>query len=136
MQAKLVLDQDADVSKAPPEYLKKITYVARKGSKKPVPVYPKGTVFNGDHAIVLVESGQAEPLDPECIAACNLSPDQLAAVQVDYLMTSLGIHDPDDRELYRGGVILGYDKDGKKIPGPGWESYQAAKAELDKEDEI
>jgi len=49
-------------------------------------------------------------------------------------MDTLGINSEADRELYRAGVITGYDKELKPIPGPNWDAYQAAKAESETEE--
>lgn len=136
MKSRLVLDQDADVTTATEAYRKKIRYVARDGRKGPVAIYPKDTEFDGEHAVLLVKTGQAVPVDDECRKACGMSADQIDAQQVNYQMDSIGIHDPEAREMYRGGIISGIDPEtGEYIPGPAWESYHAAIKALEDEDE-
>jgi hypothetical protein len=67
----------------------------------------------------------------------NLNATQIAVLQVDYQMNNLGINSPDDRELFRAGVILGYDGKSQYKPGPNWDAYQAAKtANENNEDDI
>lgn len=136
MKSALLMDQDADLGTVPENYRNKLAYVARKGCKEPVAIYPKGTVFEGEHAVFLVKTGQARPLDDECRKACGLSSDQLATKQISYEMDSLGIHSEKDRKLYIGKVILGYNDDLSYIPGPNWSQYQAAQEQLKQEDEI
>lgn len=125
MKAALVLDQFADVSALTPEQAKLIVW--KTIYKKPEAVFPAGTVFEGDDALRMCGTGQAMPIDDECAQACGLSAAQLASLQVGYKMDTLGINRKEDRELYRAGVILGYDKDLKYIHGPNWDAYQAAK---------
>lgn len=136
MKAALVLDEEADLTSMTEEYLPKVTFVARKGRKDPVAIYPKGTVFEGEHAVLLVQNGQAQPIDDECAKACGMSTGAIAAQQVEYQMASLGINSKKDKDLYRGGVILGYDENLKYIPGPNWDAYQAAIKAEDAKDDI
>jgi hypothetical protein len=49
---------------------------------------------------------------------------------MNYKMSSLGINSPEDRALYRAGVIEGYDETLKYIPGPNWDAYQKAKEQV------
>lgn len=137
MKSRLVRDQWANPARAP-EYLKRQLKFKpgqdRTGKSSMLPYYPAGTVYEGEEAVLRCRTGQAEPADDECIEALNMPPEQQREAQVDYAMNDLGIHDKDDRELYRAGVILGYRKvDGtdklEYLRGPNWDSYQAAKAE-------
>ena len=141
MKARLVLDQGADPSKATAEQREKIRFVPSKDKrKKVVPIYPKGTIFEGEQAIFLCKTGQAAPADEECRLAVGMTEAESERQQEEYLMDSLGINDRDDRELFKAGVIKGYrGANHEYIPGPNWESYQQALAEselLDDDDEI
>lgn len=125
MKAALVIDQFADVSTLTETQQAMITW--KTVYKKPEAIFPAGTVFEGDDAIRMCKTGQAMPVDDECAKACGLSAAQLASLQVGYKMDTLGINRKEDRELYRAGVILGYDNKLNYIHGPNWEAYQAAK---------
>jgi hypothetical protein len=120
----------------PRSYREKVKPVTRPGATDISWIFPKGTVFDGDHAVFLVKTGQATPIDDECRQACGMTTEQLDTAQIGYVMDSLGINDPKHRDMYAGGVILGFDKDGEFIPGPNWDAYQQAIKELEKEDEI
>lgn len=133
MKSALVLDQDADLSTLPEAYRDKIAFRTNKHGKR-VALFPKGTEFEGDHAVLLCRTGQAEPIDDECAAAVGKTAAQLKSTQLDYLMNTLGINDKGDRELYRAGVILGYDDKLQYIPGPNWEKYQTAKKQGQEDD--
>lgn len=126
MKAALVLDQFADLAAVTDEQREKVAF--RPGHKgRAVAVFPAGTIFEGDQAIQLCRTGQATPADEECAKEMGLSAAQLKSLQIGYKMDSLGINRKEDRELYRAGVILGYDADLEYIPGPRWADYQAAK---------
>jgi hypothetical protein len=141
MKARLSLDQFADASKCNEAQQKLLSFKAGRnaaGKTVPVPYFPAGSVFEGDQAIALCRTGQAVPADDECAEALGLSEEKIAALQVDYKMTSLGINDKGDRELYRAGVIAGYKKVGDKVEvihGPNWKAYQAAIAEAEELDD-
>jgi hypothetical protein len=66
--------------------------------------HPVGTIFEGDE---------------ECRQAHGYNPDQLREAQLAYRATSAGIW-PEDYQLFRDGVIAGYDMDGNFLPGPNW----------------
>ncbi len=138
MKARLSLDQFADTSTMPEELQSKLLFKYGRnqaGKMVPIPYFPAGTEFTGDQAVMLCRTGQAAPADDECANALGYSAEKIAALQVDYKMNTLGINSKEDRELYRAGVILGYDKDLKAIPGPNWEAYQQALSEVTDEDE-
>lgn len=99
-----------------------------------IPYLPAGAILHGEEYLFLAIKCAAAPADDECAAAIGLNAEQIAAKQIEYRMDSLGINNENDRELYRAGVILGYDKELKPIPGPNWEAYQAAKAETEEEE--
>ena len=138
-EAALVLDQWADVRTATAENVPKIEYkvVRVRGSSNavPVPFYPKGTRFTGEMAVALVATGQAHPLNQECIEAAGLSADQLERQQLEYEMTAKGIDDPGERDLYRAGVIAGLNPDKTPIKGPNWDKYHNALKSMSEEDD-
>lgn len=132
MKARLVLDQDCDLSQRTADQ-PDVAFVPGKNGKLKA-IYPKGSEFSGPQALLLCRTGQATPSDDECAAALGLSDAQLKSLQLSYEMDSKGINDKQDRELYRAGVILGYDEQLNYIPGPQWAAYQAALQELDEDD--
>jgi len=134
MQAELVIDADANPAAAPVAMRSKIAFVQRNG--KDEPYFPKGTVFEGPQALFLVQTGQAKPIDDECKKACGMTEDELAANSVEYEMDAKGIRGVRDRNFYITGVIIGYDGEGKYIPGPNWNSWHAEKKEREMEDDI
>lgn len=81
--------------------------------------HPVGTIFEGDQALFFVRVGACEPMDEECHQAHGYNPDQLREAQLAYRATSAGIW-PEDYQLFRDGVIAGYDMDGNFLPGPNW----------------
>lgn len=134
MKSKLVLQQFADLSALLPADAHKVKFIKGRGGKA-VAVFPAGTEFEGDVALFLCRTGQASPSDDECAKELGLSQAQIDSLQLDYRMDSLGINRKEDRELYRAGVITGYDKDLQYIPGPNWEAYmEAVEAEESEED--
>ena len=135
MKARLVLDQFCNPANVTDEMRPFVKPAAAFG--KVDYVFPAGTTFEGEQAVFMCRTGQCEPADEECMTALNLSANQRAAIQTNYRMSSLGINDPADRELYRAGVILGYDNKLEYIHGPNWEAYQKAITDLKKtEDDI
>ena len=130
MKARLVLDQFADVTKCTEEQRAKLKFQPHKHIKGKVDaIYPKGTEFEGEMAVFLCRTGQAAPIDAECAEAVGMSPEQATHQQTEYKMDNLGIHEKGDRELFRAGVITGYDADKQYLPGPNWEAYQEALAD-------
>jgi hypothetical protein len=94
-------------------------------------VIPKGTVVEGEEALLRVSTGQAEPVDEECSKACGMTPAQLVVAQRNYMSAMAGIRGKKDHELFMAGVIDGYEPgstDDKPIYKPGklWDKYQAA----------
>lgn len=133
MKAALVLDQFADVSALTGTQQQLIEWRTVKG--KQVAVFPKGAIFEGEHALRLCYSGQAKPEDEECATACGMNTQQLLLAQLEYRMNAMGINRKEDRELFRAGVIAGYDDKLNYLPGPNWDKYQEAKRQLAKQDE-
>lgn len=134
MKSKLINDEGADITTATEEQRSKIKKTG--SDQHPQYIYPAGTIFEGPQAVFLVKTGQAEPVDDECRAACGMDDASRAAQQENYFMDLLGIRKPEDRDLFRAKIILGYDNDGKYIPGPNWETFQAEKKKIEGEDEI
>ncbi len=88
---------------------------------------PKGLFWNVGAVIdvppravqLLVGNGDAEP---ECAGAKKLCSDyeaKRAERKLSRDMLAAGI-EPEDRERFRNGEIVGYDADGNDIPGPNW----------------
>lgn len=139
MKAKLNLDQFADVSKVTEENRSKLKFKPGKTSDgKPVSIayFPEGAIFENEMALQLCRTGQATPADDECAVALGLSTSDIQSLRVEYKMTNLGINKKEDRELYRAGVILGYDKNLNYIHGPNWDEYQAALQAVEDEEDI
>lgn len=133
MLAALNLDQFCDASKLTPELAALVSWIpgkSRDGSAAQIAVYRKGTVFSGPMALQLCRTGQASPADAECAEAVGMTPQELEVLRIDYEMNAKGINDKGDRELYRAGVILGYNPDLSYQPGPNWNKYHAAKQQL------
>jgi len=133
MLAMLNLDQFCDASKLTPELAPLVSWVPgrdRDGREVQIAVYRKGTVFSGAMALQLCRTGQASPADEECAAEIGMTPEQLDVLRIDYEMNAKGINDKGDRELYRAGVIVGYNPDLSYKPGPNWDKYNAAKQQL------
>jgi len=68
---------------------------------------------------LLVGNGDAEPVDEESEACCVGWQNKRAEVLLSREMLAKGI-EPEDRERFRNGEILGYDEDGNDIPGPNY----------------
>lgn len=134
MKSVLLNDEGADITTATDSQKKMIKNIGT--DKTPKHVYPKGTVFEGPQAIFLVKTGQAEPLDDECRKACGLDDAQRAVQQENYLMDLMGINKPEHRDMFRAGIILGFDSELNFIPGPNWDKFQEEKQKLAQEDEI
>jgi hypothetical protein len=81
---------------------------------------------------LLVGNGDAEPADSEAEATAGDWKKNRSEVLLAREMLAKCI-DPDDRERYRNGEILGYDADGNDIPGPNW--IDTSETEDDEEDE-
>lgn len=140
MKAKLRLNQDADLDTVTDAYKVKLQFEKRHG--KMVAYYPKGTEFEGEHALALVLNGQADPSDAECAEAAGMKPEQLEVVQRKYLAASRGIKGKKDFEMFMAGAIEGYTPESTDEhviyeKGPNWDAWQLAeqqaKAEITKD---
>lgn len=139
MQASLNLDQWADASNISPELSKHLRWKFvkdRQGNPRQDPYFPAGTIFEGQQAVQLCRTGQATPADSECMEALGLSEGECQRLAVEYEMNTLGIWDKKDRELFRAGVIAGYEEDGTAKPGPNWDAYNAALEDTKTQGEI
>ena len=134
MKAALLLDLYANAGACTEEQRLRLTFLQSKDG--PVAIFAKGSIVSGDEALIRCQTGQASPLDEQCRLACGMTDDQMTYLQTEYKMATLGVNDKDDKELYRAGIILGYDEKLNYIPGPNWAAYQAAKAEIEKTDDI
>jgi len=128
MKAALVLDQFADTSMLTDEQRTQIKFKPM-GKGKMEAVFPAGTIFEGDDAIRMCKTGQAAPHDEECAKEVGMSEVKLKSLQLEYKMNTLGINNKNDRELFRAGVISGYDSKLEYIHGPNWNAYNEAKNE-------
>lgn len=68
---------------------------------------------------LLVENGDAEPDDDESRSVCAGWELRRDDVLLSREMLAKCI-DPEDRQRFRNGEILGYDDDGNDIPGPNY----------------
>ena len=137
MKARLHLQQFCDVSQVTPELQPLVSWVPgldRDRQPTQVAVYAAGTIFEGPIALQLCRTGQAAPADDECAIALGKTEQELAVLRVEYEMNNLGINSKGDRDLYRAGVIVGYNADLTYKPGPKWDEYHAAKAKLEGEE--
>jgi hypothetical protein len=139
MKSSLNLDQWADTSTMTPEQRKLMRWkpvMSPSGEQVPAAYYPRGTVFEGPQALLLCQTGQATPADKECMQALGKTPEECKQLAVEYEMNSLGVFDKKDRDLYRAGVIAGYNEDGTAKHGPNWEAYHEALAETESKGDI
>lgn len=133
MKAKVIHRTYVNDKTMPDQYRDQISYVKDNRNNKDVAVFAVGAIIDGPLAIQMCRHGQASPLDQECRDAVNLSPEQLAELQLENEMAEKGIRQ-EDRELYIKGIIDGYDADGKYKPGKNWDAYQAALGEAEDDD--
>jgi hypothetical protein len=90
----------------------------------PSGVLPAGSIDAGPDCWKLVTHGVAIPDDDECAKKVNMSAEELASVQHSYNRLAAGIH-PEDWAAFDAGEMVGYDKDGRKIPGPNFQGGEA-----------
>ena len=81
--------------------------------------WPAGTVLDDPRAYLLVGCGVAEPADAECVARANKTSQEMASAQRKYEMFAKGIQE-EDYQRYLDGELIGYDAEGKDIPGPNY----------------
>ena len=85
------------------------------------PFWKLGAVVSVERrgAQLLVGNGDCEPADEEAEQACKGWREKRPDVLLSREMLARAI-DPEDRERFRNGEILGYDENGNDIPGPNW----------------
>ena len=80
-------------------------------------IIPNGTVIDHPDCFKLVQFGVAIPADDECRAKANCTEGQMQAAQAAYEKVERGIH-PEDYEAFDQGLMIGYDENGRWLPGP------------------
>jgi len=140
MKAAYLLEQSINPKNAPDFYLDAIQPVIGADGQVKDWVIPKGTVVEGAEALLRVRTGQAEPIDEECAAACGMTSAQLGATQRAYLAAMAGIRGKKDLDLFMAGVIDGYgpgttDDAPVYKPGKNWQKWLDAKAAAASKDE-
>lgn len=85
------------------------------------PHWKLGAIVEVDRrgAQLLVGNGDCEPADEEAEEACKGWKTRRSDVLLSREMLAKAI-EPEDRDRFRRGEILGYDADGNDIPGPNW----------------
>lgn len=98
------------------------------------PFWKLGAIVEVDRrgAQLLVGNGDCEPADDEAEESCKGWKAQRSEVLLSREMLARAI-EPEDRERFRNGEILGYDADGNDIPGPNWVEPDEEEAEEDDE---
>lgn len=132
MQAEIIRD-DIEINPAAttPEVIGRLAvYRKVRRNQRDVmrPFWKVGAVLDFPDCHYLVRQGCAIPVDDECKERCGMTPEQMALAQKVYEPFSKGI-EPDDYELYMGGVITGYDDKGHYILGPNGHLLEEAAAE-------
>jgi hypothetical protein len=82
---------------------------------------PRGFVIDRPDAYQLVQCGAAIPADDECRRKAGMNEQQMAEAQRIWERAAKGIA-PEDYAAFDAGRMVGYDGDGKPIPGPHAES--------------
>jgi hypothetical protein len=139
VKAAYLLDQSCNIVNAPDFYRDVAVPVFKDGDIVEWTI-PKGTIVEGDEALLRVHTGQAAPVDDECAEACGMNPRQLAVNQRAYLAANRGIRGKKDFELFMAEVIEGYGPDDmpeKTVyePGKNYQKWLDAKAKLAKKDD-
>lgn len=83
--------------------------------------WKRGAVIETDArgAELLIGNADADPADAEAESVVPHWRQNRDQILLSRAMLAAGI-DPDDRDRFRRGEILGYDEDGNYIPGPNW----------------
>jgi hypothetical protein len=134
MQAIYLLDQTVNIHTAPNAWRDKCQPVLDAAGDVADWIIPKGTIIDGDEALLRVATGQCAPLDEECAVACGRSTAQLESTQRKYLAAERGIKGVKDTELFMAGIIEGYAEgttDDKPVylPGPNYAAWESKRAE-------
>lgn len=135
MQAVYLIDQSVNIHVAPNAWRNKCKPVVNAAGDVTDWVIPKGTIIDGDEALLRVSTGQCAPFDDECAKACGQTAGQLESTQRKYLAAEKGIKGKKDLELFMAGIIEGYDKGTTDenpiyLPGPNWAAWQEAKTAI------
>lgn len=132
MKCVFVVNVDVDPAKLSAAAKLKVKFRINtvKGKLSSIPYFPAGTEYEHPNAAFFCQAGSAAPADDECLQACGMTEDELAAVQRLYKITAAGIEGKDDIELWDAGVIIGYRQDGSYEPGPNWEEFMKARAQM------
>ncbi len=134
MRAKLHLDQFCDITQVTPELQALVSWIPGRnsaGESVTIPIYKAGTIFEGPICLQLCKTGQAGPADDECAEAIGKTPQEIEVLRIEYQMNALGVNSKGDRDLFRAGVIVGYNDDLSYKPGPKWDEYHAAKRAIE-----
>jgi hypothetical protein len=99
------------------------------------PFWNIGAIVEVDRrgAQLLVGNGDCEPADDEAEDACKGWREKRADVLLSREMLAKAI-DPEDRQRFRDGEILGYDADGNDIPGPNWSESDGEEQDEDEDE--
>jgi hypothetical protein len=106
-----------DNSQTPPKRLAPLELVALCERRGKLLYAPAGTIIDDPRCFELVLNGDATAADDECRAMDTRNAEQVEATRKARKRLADGIH-PEDFVAYEAGEMLGYDKDGKPIPGP------------------
>jgi hypothetical protein len=96
----------------------------KKTANNPRGVWPVGTVIDNPDSWLLVTHGVAIPDDEECRIKAGMTPAEMVQQQHVYNRLAAGIH-PDDWAAFDAGEMIGYDAQGRKIPGPNFVGGEA-----------
>lgn len=99
-----------------------------------VPFFKRGAILEEANCYMLVEMGCAVPADEECRLAAGMTPEMLRLAIKAYERLALGIH-PDDFAEFDAGIMVGYNPDGSKKPGPNFKAAVIAEIAAEDDDE-
>jgi hypothetical protein len=85
----------------------------------PEGVKPAGTIIDHPDAYRLVQLGVAEPADEECEQKHGMTHENMLAKQKTFPRIARGIL-PEDYEAFENGEMIGYDNQGRWVPGPNY----------------
>ncbi len=86
-------------------------------------IIPAGTVLESEQIFKFVQHGAADPADEECRIRAGMDDAEIKLAKYRQRRLAAGIH-YDDIDAYDQGLMVGYDDDGKWIPGPNAETAQ------------
>lgn len=143
MKCEFLVDTDTEIDDKSDEHKAliktRLVKSAHSGQPRTDYYWPKGTVIECDNAWQLVDYGVAKAADDECAAMCRqMSIEDRAKLEKEYLAATLGIHDPKDLQLFMEDKIAGYEAVYGKMaykPGPRWSEHVAEEEAKKKKDE-